>query len=354
MPNMPRRMICRMVSRMFCRDRGPASAGLRGLQAVWVVWAVTIAVSTAWPVPAADAEEAVDAGPAEIGGWIADLGSEEYARREAASQRIVAAGADAVAPLQDAVTNSEDLEVVSRGIEVLQQLLGGDDDAAAVAAEASLEAIADADATAASRMALATLEFHNTALGEELQMRFTALGGQIEPILLPDGRSGLHMTIDDRWKGEEKDLKLVGRIPQVLRLSVHGVPLGEDAFRHLQRMRHVAMIELFGTEPPKDAVAGLARSLPAAEIDVREGGKLGVAGQPMAAPCIITLVQPGSAAAKAGIAAGDVIRMVDDQPVGSFEQLTEKIGRKGAGESMQLTVERGGEKFKREVTLDAW
>jgi Do/DeqQ family serine protease len=56
----------------------------------------------------------------------------------------------------------------------------------------------------------------------------------------------------------------------------------------------------------------------------------------------IAQVQPGGAAAKAGIEAGDVITGVQGQRVNTVAQLQEAIGRKRPGETVDVTLERDG------------
>jgi S1-C subfamily serine protease len=79
----------------------------------------------------------------------------------------------------------------------------------------------------------------------------------------------------------------------------------------------------------------------------------------MVGPCVITHVQDGSAAGKAGLQIGDVVVAIDGRPVANFESLTEQVGRHGPGDTIELEVERNvpGEqarRFKSAVTLDGW
>lgn len=296
----------------------------------------------------------VAASTEQIDAWIADLGSSEYARREASAQALAAQGQTVIAPLVAAIVRAEDLEVTTRGIEILQGFLLGDDEAVATAAEQMLERLATGENASAARLAAATLEFHHVALADESRARLESLGATIETTMLPDGRVGLHVTINDRWTGAVEDLKLVSRLPQVLQLSVHGVRLGDQAVGQLSRLRRVDQIALYNTDLSDAAVARLTEALPATKLDLRKGGKLGVGGQPLVVPCIITQVQPGSAAEKAGIRVGDVIRSFDGQRVESFEDLTNKIGMRGPGEQVQISVERGGNVSDKKLALDGW
>lgn len=292
--------------------------------------------------------------PSAISRVIAELASSDYARREAASRDLARGGSAVIPPLAAAIEQADDLEVRSRGIEILQELLVSDDEQAASQAERVLEQLSAHDDIAASRMALATLEFHNVALAEESQMRLETLGAVIETTMIADGRVGLHVTLNEQWTGTPEDLRLVARLPDVLQLSIHGVRLDEESVRHLSRLRRVDQLALFNTNLSDEAAARLTAALPGTKVDLRKGGKLGVGGQPLVVPCVITQVQPGSAADKAGIRVGDVIRSFDGQRVENFEDLTNKIGARGPGDQVDIGVERGGTVFDTRLALDGW
>ena len=334
------------------REKPPPLAGMLTLEHVFsrhrFDWRLA-AMAAVWPLGSLWAAD-----PADIARGIADLASSDYARREAASRDLADGGLDVISPLVAAIETSDDLEVSTRGIEILQAMLVGDDELASAEAERVLEGLSEEDDTAASRMALATLEFHNVALGEEARARLEALGGQIETTMLADGRVGLHVTLNDNWTGSPDDLKLVSRLPQVLQLSIHGVRLDDQSVKQLSRLRRVDQLALFNTDLSREAATRLAAALPDTKVDVRRGGKLGVGGQPLMVPCVITQVQPGSAADQVGIQVGDVIRSFDGQQVETFEDLTNKIGSRGPGEKVVVGVERGGNLFEKTLALDGW
>ena len=64
-------------------------------------------------------------------------------------------------------------------------------------------------------------------------------------------------------------------------------------------------------------------------------------------------VEEGSAAAKAGLQMGDVIRKVDDNAITSLEDLTAVKKKYSAGDTVTLTVYRGGSETTMELTWDA-
>jgi len=306
------------------------------------------------PPAAADADR--------IAGWIDQLAAEQFAQREAATRSLAAAGPAAIAPLRAAVAQG-DLEVSSRAIEILREMLSAADADLASVAEQTLESLAEAADPAVAGMAEATLGFHTLGLAEAARARLEALGGIITEGPVPTGQRGLHAVFNASWTGTSEDLRLLARLRPIVHVGLHGVRLDEAGVAALGRLRGVQQVQLYGTGVGDAALAVLAEKLPDAKIDVRKGGKLGVAGQAGAGllGCMITQVQDGSAAARAGLQAGDMVRHIDGQPVDNFETLTELVGRRGPGEKIELDIERGtaqpageAQRFKRIVELGGW
>jgi serine protease Do len=66
---------------------------------------------------------------------------------------------------------------------------------------------------------------------------------------------------------------------------------------------------------------------------------------------VITLVQPNSAAAAAGLRAGDVVTSVGGRAVSNAEEATRLIGTAARGQPTSLGILRGGEQLSIQVTL---
>ena len=163
------------------------------------------------------------------------------------------------------------------------------------------------------------------------------------------------------WRGTPADFRQLARLRGLAGVSVFGVPVDDATLALLAELRGVTRIELFGTGAGREAADLLAKKLPAARIDVRKGGKLGVSSLPLGGTCEIRTVEPGSAADQAGLRSGDVVLTIDDEPVKSFEGLTERLADCAPGELVMLTIARRGgkadgepERLKCEVRLDAW
>jgi hypothetical protein len=295
--------------------------------------------------------------PAEIASWIEQLGSPEFARREAASKSLLATGSPAVEPLAAAVRVG-DLEVASRGIEILRDMLT--DTPAAEAAEAALERCAESGSSAAARLAAAALAFHQLDRAAAARTRLEELGAIFhdEPIV---ELAGLNVELGRGWKGADDDLRELTRLPRLEAVSIHGVPLDARAAAVIGRLHGLRRLELFGTGLDEAAVAVLSAKLPGTEIDVRRGGKLGVGGLPFGGGCEIQTVQPGSAADQAGIRPGDTVLTLDGQPIISFDDLTARLAGRGPGDVIRIAVGRQGraadgdaDRLEFNVRLDAW
>ena len=339
--------ICGMTALLFSPD-GQARRAWLLLPAV-IVAGLAVAEEPAAPPDAA-----------QISGWIEQLAAEQFAQREAATRSLAAAGQAAIEPLQQAIRKS-DLEVSSRAVEILREMLAAEDADLAAAAERKLEELAEGSDAAVAGMAEATLDFHTLGLAEAARGRLETLGAIIAEGWSPSGQRGLHVLFNATWTGTSEDLRLLTRLRRVSQVGVHGVRLDEASLAVLGRLRGIEQLQLYGTGASDAALAAIAAKLPDTKIDMRKGGKLGVAGQSVIGPCLITHVQEGSAAADAGIQIGDIVLHIDGAPVANFESLTDLVGRHGPGDKLEIDIERGvanpgGEpqRFKRTVKLGGW
>lgn len=78
---------------------------------------------------------------------------------------------------------------------------------------------------------------------------------------------------------------------------------------------------------------------------------LGIASREIAGRCVVTQVFPGFPADRAGIAVGDVIVSVDDEPIDSLSELNEMVIGKEPGDRVQIQVDRDDTKVSLRVRL---
>ena len=316
-----------------------------------------LVVVTAMAVAASSAACAGEPDTAAIARWIDELGSPQFAQREAASKSLVAAGHPAVPAVEAAILRG-DLEVATRGIEIVRELLAGEPELAAEA-EAVLERCAEQGGPATGRLAEATLDFHYVGTAAAARTQLESLGAVFEERPLVE-QAGLEVVFGQDWTGGVEDLRQLVRLRGLVAVGFHGVPIDSQTLAIIGRLERLKQLELFGTGLEDAAVTELAARLPAARIDVRQGGKLGVGAIAFGGPCEVRTVEPGSAADQAGVRAGDVILAVDDMPIADFDGLTARVAGRRPGEQLRLLVSREGgaggdlEQLEFDVRLDAW
>jgi hypothetical protein len=316
-----------------------------------VVPALLVAGAAGAAEPAADA-------PVDVDACIKQLASPQFAQREDAARQLVRAGRAALPPL-DAAIASGDLEVATRSVEIVREMMDADDEELTAAARRFLERLAEQDASSVARLAESALEFQLVGMAQAARERLETCGAVIRDLDPLGGGRGLKIEFSTAWRGTLDDWRQLPLLRGVGMVSVHGVKLDESAVAVLGRLRSVRRLDLFGTGIDEPQVKALRAKLADTDIDVRKGGKLGVGCDVLGGPCVITLVQPGSAADRAGIMAGDQVVAADGQPVGSFDDLTAKLADHGPGDAVKLTVVRQTgdglpERFDRTVNLDAW
>jgi hypothetical protein len=321
---------------------------------------------TTWlirPLATALAAACIGGAPAgaapDVDAWVGQLAADQFARREFAARSLVDVGKAATGPLERAIRGG-DLEVASRGIEVLRQMLDAADRDTVVAAEASLERLAADGDGAVRRLAAAATEFHRLGRAATARERLESLGAVFRERPPVEGR-GLEVEFHAAWRGVPADIRLVGDLQRLAAVSMHGVPVDADTLAVLGSLRGVQRIDLFGTGAGPAEARLLAERLPDARIDVRRGGRLGVSSTAFGGRCEIRTVEPGSAADQAGLRSGDVVVSIDGIDVTSFDELTMRLGDRAPGDVVRLDVTRrdgtaDGEPERIEclVRLDAW
>jgi len=248
---------------------------------------------------------------------IDQLGADQYADRESASSQLAAMGIIAVEQLVQA-TRGNDSEVAARAVDALRVMLRQDDSQLSNKAEAALESIAEQGNLAVAQQAEVALDFFDAAQAVSARKKLEELGA----LFSDTGLSGLRLEIAEDWKGDSRSLKLVTRLQKVVHLSLFGLQLTEKDAVTLGRLRGIERLDLYGVGLSDAAIKQLKQRLKETEIDIRKGGKLGIAGMPLQGQCVIAGVQPGSSAEKAGLLPQDVITEINGTAISDFGACT--------------------------------
>ena len=285
---------------------------------------------------------------------IDQLGADQYADRESASSQLAAMGIVAVEQLVQAARGN-DSEVAARAVDALRAMLPQDDSQLSNKAEAALESIAEQGNLAVAQQAEVALDFFDAAQAVSARKKLEELGA----LFSDTGLSGLRLEIAEDWKGDSRSLKLVTRLQKVVHLSLFGLQLTEKDAVTLGRLRGIERLDLYGVGLSDAAIKQLKQRLKETEIDIRKGGKLGIAGMPLQGQCVIAGIQPGSSAEKAGLLPQDVITEINGTAISDFGACTRIIGEHKPGEEISLVIERikpdgSSGQFRKVVVLGGW
>lgn len=292
---------------------------------------------------------------AEVGTWIAKLDDDRYRVREEATQKLFESGAAALDPLL-AAADSDRPEPADRSVWILRRLSTAKDPALRRQALGRLASLKKRpQVAAAAREALAEIE-HDEAIQtlEQLGARYVAAGEYIAQL---GPNSSNTLILDERWHGGDAGLVHLQHIMGLRGVFVIGTDISLDGLNQLQRCESLQAVLLYGTKLVPDDVAKLRKLLPEqVVIDYRQGALLGVKSNALddTGPAVVHSVEPGSAAAAAGVQPNDVIQKFNGEAVTNFKALTQKVGSHQPGDDVTLEVLRGGQPIVLKVKLGKW
>ena len=137
-------------------------------------------------------------------------------------------------------------------------------------------------------------------------------------------------------------------------LNLREIDIPADAFDALRSCPRLRFINLDLCKFPKDAFLKFSRFRPDVQINFTPRAFLGVQAVTFDTdgnPCEISRVVPNSAADKAGLLAGDIIKKIDGQRIAKFEELRLHVAQHQPGERLELEVERNGQRLDLTVEL---
>ena len=284
----------------------------------------------------------------QIAGFVEDLGAREFAVREEAMQKLREAGRPAIPALVKGA-QAGNLEVTLRAIRILESLYTTGSLEDYEAAETALEKLQQAEKLAVASRARNVL----ASMGEVREKRAIAaieeLGGIVKSDarqlgFVPNNGGGLDaittVIIKKNWKG------------------------GVEGLAHLEKLRFLQTLYVVEGVIPPVATAQLEQNLqkqrPTFRVQPRGGACLGVGGLGVEGGCEISIVNPGSAAAKAGLRPGDLIVAFNNkrgeksgEPL-DFDRLVALIKELDAGDKVPIMIRRNGREQTVDVVLEEW
>lgn len=348
----------------------------------------------------------------EIRAWVSDLDSDQFAKREQATECLACAGLLAVEAIDELDLPSQNLEVLARGMHVLQQLALSDEVEVEEQARTLLERIALSKNMAAARRAETALSSLNSMRQErtieqlkQLNVRVSINTTQVGLVLVQEVPT---VEIDDTFSGTAEDLKRLryledvklvqlsgekiddevlarvaqmkhlqylkvkwakitnqglepfASLPELQHVSVLYSPINDEVIPTLAQIKTLNNVRLYGTQVTKAAAARLDQQLGGGgeigvkKVDHRQGAFLGIGGDKATQGCQVTVVQPNSVAQKAGIQPGDVVVRFAGEPINDFEELTIAIAKYKARDKVTFEILRDDGPKKIDVTLGEW
>jgi hypothetical protein len=286
---------------------------------------------------------------------IADLGSQDYRTREAATRQLIAFGPGAIEAVSKAA-QTQDLEVSYRAVRILESLMDAGDGSTQDRIAQSLKTLADRETTSAAGLATDVLALYQFTLSDRAIEQLRKLGAVVTlseeiPLMEP---GFVEVILSDGWKGTSADLKLLKQVRNLQWLRAINVPLQGADVSMISELSQLMQLDLYGTGVSSADTEKLATALPNATVDRRNGALLGVKGLPNMPNCIINDVPPGTAAEAAGIRAGDEIVSFNGQPVHNFEEFTALVADKKGGEQVKVELRREEQLLAKDVTLGRW
>jgi hypothetical protein len=291
---------------------------------------------------------------AEVSQWIEQLNDDRYQVREEATRHLLDAGTASLDQLQ-AAADADRPEPADRSLWVLRRLSNAKESALKRQALEHLAGLKKRpQIAAAARTILVTLQ-HQEAV-EALEQ----LGANYSENMIQPGIAAALGTVDldSRWHGADADLIHLRHVNGLRVVRIVGTNTSVDALlKELPHCETLQNVWLYGTKLTPGDVEKLKKALPEqVEIDYRKGALLGVSSNTIngEGPPLVKGVSVGSAAAQAGIQAGDLIQKFNGESLTTFKGLTQRISNYQPGDEVTLTVLRGGQQLEFKVKLGQW
>ena len=290
------------------------------------------------PIPDDPEEATAPAAPrvlnsAEIDRLMTLLDSADYGQREQAQATLARIGGPAVTTLHKGA-EAGSLERTSRAVKALGQIAAGGDLPTFERVQDALESLTRSKSRPVSRRAQLELDGLGEVRTRHAIARFETLGGRMKKARGPiaaqaaiangiDFRPGAQAVLNRKWHGTDEDLVLLTRIANLETVYItRSAPVSPEALEKLRRAITTAQPNRrFQIQPRGDAMVG---------IQAGTGEEV----------CLISGVEEGSPADRAGLKPGDVITHYNGEEIDGFERLVEMTRELAPGTKVKLEVVR--------------
>lgn len=327
--------------------------------------------------------------PQEYREFARRLSADDFSARQSAERALAANPSEAALPWLAELARSGDAECSTRAIRILERWMATAPLPLAEQAETQLSELTRDAAPHLTQLATDSLAVHQelrqawaiealrelgakvdmgpdyAVLHEEFNVRHaqvdaylrdSVVRSRLQPIVLDDELNDPDPQADPPPVAPRESLP--SRPTQVFLTSKWQG--GLDGIRHLGRLaapdEGLLVYVVEGCGVSRDDVQAATAELESVSIQER-GPSLGVSQQGLlfgGDRCYITRVVQGGAAEQAGIEPGDVIVEMDSERITSFSQLIQKVKVRKLGQTVPVTVLRGGEILEKQVTFGDW
>jgi hypothetical protein len=272
-------------------------------------------------------------GDANASALVADLGHDEFERREAASAALVALGAKAVPHVQAAV-ESPDLEVAIRALGVLERLYVHGDETTWEPVEDALDALEASSVSSTVERVRSLRSTHAEARELRSLEKLVSLGAEWTLSALRNRFAGQFAIVAG---------------PQVTR-GAKDVLIGEDwkggveGLKHLKRLRTCQVVYVTpGAGLSDEVLQDLSKTVEGARIETRGAGMLGISGEEIDGLVQISGLKAGGPAERAGVEKGDLLILYQGEQVTAFQTVIQMTRSMSATEEVEVVVLRDNE-----------
>tara|TARA_R110002111_G_scaffold262851_2_gene341814 strand:- start:8878 stop:9840 length:963 start_codon:yes stop_codon:yes gene_type:complete len=278
--------------------------------------------------------------------YILDLESDDFKTREKATHALPGYGKQIIEPLLK-VTRGDSLEAAVRAILVIEEIYVQGKENSISEAEDALDLLTQATNPSVAIRAEEAIDRHADIRQKRAIREIRKRGGTVKV-----------WTAEEIARAQKGNSVQPGNVRYVALGSKWNVEDQEQGLRFIKRVGHFDVLYMIkGHRMPELAMEDLVKALPGTRFQSRESdAMLGMTGGDPndQGGCTVGDVSEGLAAQKAGIQKDDFIIQFDGEKVENFESLVQRIGKKSAGDSVDVELIRNGMPMTLKVTLSSW